>query len=1094
MARNPSASSPERLRLSYQAFQIASGLGAEERHRFLHTFCGGDLELISEVQELLELEEAESPLDTSPAPELARDAWERQIERASDDGATRPPHDQSEPLEPSEIGGYRVLRRLGEGGVGEVFLAEQREPIRRLVALKLIKPGMDSRAVLSRFESERQALALMEHPGVAGLFDCGITDEGRPYLVMEYIQGTSITEFCERNELDTRARLELFANVCDVVQHAHQKGVLHRDLKPANVLVVRVNGLPVPKVIDFGIAKALNETLSDAQRVTRQGQLLGTPEYMSPEQAERAYWRVDTRSDVYSLGVLLYELLTGDLPFEPRLLRSLSPAELERTLRESEPPSIVQRAADAARDKGRDRVASPGELEGDLDWIVRCALDKEPDRRYPSAAALAADVRRHLAYEPISASPPSSWYRLRKLLRRRRLLAGAVASCLAALFLGLSLALVQARRAKEAERVAQLESRTQAALSEFLMRLLRAPDALAQDRRVRVPRDVRVVDVLEDASREMQRFAGDPLVESALQLAIGGSYDSLGYYHDAELHLERSLEMRERELGRDALPWAEAALRLGDFHRNAWDPQLALELVEQAVSVRERHLGAEHPATLAARTSLGKTLSLLGRYDEARDVLDPARVAIDTLGRKDQLLLDVVNAQAGHYFNRGAFRDATRLYRDASEIALTLYGPEHSETLGCMQGVALSLERDEHWEEAEQVLDRVIQTVRETKGDHHPLTISARLAKASMFASSGRVSETRELLRQLRSSIGTTPLPEPTLLHFLVRVSSAYRSIGDLAGAGELLREADGIAAGLPADHPYLPISDAEWALLHFHSRRFADAHASLDRYERAVERADLRDGLLSFQVRLTRAQVLYGELKMDQAAELGEALLAELEARYGIGNGVFIKTKMLLLSVYIESGRTEDAVALIDELAPYYEAWEKDRDVPPVAWWHNVAFFYYRIGDHERAHPFLEKNYQHCRSLYGETHSATLLAKHQVLSNLAGLERHAEAVAGFRSLIEDLESEIEADRIGQDDTLIWAARSKMARSLVALGQDAEAEPLLLACADHFEEAVAPGDERLVVIFEALATVCDRAGREDEAQSWRMKIPAPQER
>ena len=375
---------------------------------------------------------------------------------------------------------FRIRSRVAEGGFGEVFVAEQVHPVRREVALKVIKPGMDSRAVVARFEAERQALAMMDHPCVAKVFEAGMTERERPYFAMEFVRGESITTFCDRHGLSIRARIRLLIRVAEAVQHAHQKGIIHRDIKPSNILVRYDGGEPTPKVIDFGVAKALTQRLSDTTIYTEQGQLIGTPEYMSPEQAEMSATGIDTRTDVYALGVLLYELLTGALPFDSGDLRSGSYVDVQRILREMEPtrPSskvsgIVRSDPDAAVRVAKARGTMVRTLHrtitGDLDWIVLKCLEKERSRRYETSNGLAADLRRYLADEPVVARPPSTAYRARKFVRRNRV--GVVAAAIVgiALLVGLAAATagwVHAQR--EAERAKRAEER-----SELLRRLVR---------------------------------------------------------------------------------------------------------------------------------------------------------------------------------------------------------------------------------------------------------------------------------------------------------------------------------------------------------------------------------------------------------------------------------------------------------------------------------------------------------------------------------------------------------------------------------------------------------------------------------------------
>jgi serine/threonine protein kinase/WD40 repeat protein len=354
---------------------------------------------------------------------------------------SRPAH-----KDPESIGPYRILERIGEGGMGIVYRAEQREPVRRIVALKVIKLGMDTKEVVARFDAERQALAMLSHPNVAKVLDAGMTDQGRPYFAMEFVPGVPLTDYCNQNKLTTRQRLELFIPVCNAIQHAHQKGIIHRDLKPSNVLVQMFDGRPVPKVIDFGIAKATNSALTQHTLFTQTGAMVGTPEYMSPEQAMTSGLDVDTRTDIYSLGVILYELLTGTLPFDPKTLRDAGLEGMARMIRETEPQKPSTRfttlpgnaKSDAATRHHTDVHSLKREISGDLDWIVLKAMEKDRMRRYETANGLAMDIQRHLNDEPVLARPPSSTYRFRKMVRRNKLAIGAIAAVVLALSIGLA--------------------------------------------------------------------------------------------------------------------------------------------------------------------------------------------------------------------------------------------------------------------------------------------------------------------------------------------------------------------------------------------------------------------------------------------------------------------------------------------------------------------------------------------------------------------------------------------------------------------------------------------------------------------------------
>jgi len=436
---------------------------------FLDQACAGDPQLRATVEAMLaSQEEADQLFSRGRAAFVATAADLQAAASALGASERKAPDEQVGAL----VGCYRVLERIGEGGCGVVYLAEQETPVRRRVALKVIKPGMDTQRVIARFDAERQALALMEHPNIARVLDAGATGAGRPYFVMELVRGVKITEHCDRNNLDTRQRLGLFIQVCQAVQHAHQKGVLHRDLKPSNILVTLQDGVPVPKVIDFGIAKAIAGKLTDQTMFTPSEQLVGTPAYMSPEQAERSGLDVDTRSDIYSLGVLLYELLTGRTPFDSKQLVHSGLDQMRRTLREAEPqrPSRVLTTLHGAelQATAMHRHARPPDListiKGDLDWIVMKALEKDRSRRYETVNGLMADVERHLNNEPVAARPPSRWYRLQKLVRRNRVVFAAGGAVTLALVIGLGTSTWLLVRERELRRRAVAAEREQARL------------------------------------------------------------------------------------------------------------------------------------------------------------------------------------------------------------------------------------------------------------------------------------------------------------------------------------------------------------------------------------------------------------------------------------------------------------------------------------------------------------------------------------------------------------------------------------------------------------------------------------------------------
>ncbi|MEM9701289.1 MAG: serine/threonine-protein kinase, partial [Planctomycetota bacterium] len=512
-----------------------------ERASVVAEACDGDAALRGAVDRLLaEHDRRDHRLDVS----VVRDAFSnRPVTEAAPDAGEVGDHEAAG--EDDEIlSSYRLGEKLGEGGYGLVYVAEQLRPVRRRVALKVLRPGVETGETTARFEAERQALALMDHPNIARVFDAGTTADGRPFIAMELVRGVGLTTFCDRHSLDLRERLALFRDVCHAVQHAHQKGIVHRDLKPSNVLVAMVDGRPVPKVIDFGVVKTIGLRLTD--RTLRTGWLgiVGTPTYMSPEQAEMSGAAVDTRSDVFSLGALLYELLAGATPIDGERLERAGLLEFRRRLLEEEPPRPSARFSDFAPAERRTiaarRRTEPGrltnELRGDLDWVVMKALEKDPDRRYPTAAAVAEEVQRHLDGLPVSARPPSAWYRTSKFARRHRAALSAAAVVAAALIIGAVVSVHQAtvaRSALAAVRAAEAEARAAAAetdrsraeLETFVERLRRATDLLGEAQALSEAGDRAAALAAYDRATEVQP-AYDPVwTERASFLARQGLWD-----------------------------------------------------------------------------------------------------------------------------------------------------------------------------------------------------------------------------------------------------------------------------------------------------------------------------------------------------------------------------------------------------------------------------------------------------------------------------------------------------------------------------------------------------------------------------------------
>ena len=515
-----------------------------ERAGFLAQACGDDSHLKEQVLSLLHAEAAEGDSDFLRCTPLIR-ATALLTEKARD-----------------RIGRYKLLQQLGEGGCGVVYMAEQEEPVRRRVALKVIKLGMDTKNVIARFEAERQALALMDHPNIAKVLDAGATETGRPFFVMELVRGIKITDFCDENNLSTTERLELFIQVCQAIQHAHQKGIIHRDIKPSNILVTQHDEVAVPKVIDFGIAKATTGQLTDKTLFTAFAQFIGTPAYMSPEQAEMSGLDIDTRSDIYSLGVLLYELLTGRTPLDPEELLRSGMDEMRRRIREEEAlrPSTrlnTMQEADLTIIAKHRQVDAPKLIRlvhGDLDWIVIKCLEKDRVRRYETANELAVDVKRHLESEPVTARPPTRLYRLQKLVRRNKLAVSAAFAVSVALVLGLCIAgwaLLRERAARERAEGAERLTRIEAAKSEKAAAMLRdlvygvGPAIRRYDPTQSASNTAVLFRLLHETARRVPDLEGQPAVQGDVLMIVGSAFAELGDHTNAVIMHRRSLELRQ---------------------------------------------------------------------------------------------------------------------------------------------------------------------------------------------------------------------------------------------------------------------------------------------------------------------------------------------------------------------------------------------------------------------------------------------------------------------------------------------------------------------------------------------------------------------
>ncbi len=898
-------------------FEAALQREGAERAAYLDEACAGNPALRERVEGLLgALERAGALLDE---PVVTRES--------TSPTAVLPPTAQAG----DQVGPYKLLQQIGEGGCGVVYMAEQVQPLKRRVALKILKLGMDTKQVIARFEAERQALALMEHPNIAKILDAGATETGRPYFVMELVRGVKITDFCDENQLPMRQRLELFIQVCQAIQHAHQKGIIHRDLKPSNILVTVNDGVPLPKVIDFGIAKATTgQSLTDKTVFTAFEQFIGTPAYMSPEQAMMTSLDIDTRTDIYSLGVLLYELLTGKTPFEARELLQAGFDEMRRTIREKEPARPSTRLSTmvggelttAAKRRHTDAPKLVNLVRGDLDWIVMKCLEKDRARRYASANGLAADLQRHLLNEPVVARPPRTAYRFQKFARRNKLAFAAATAVLAALLIGLGVSLWQSIEKTRAYRRAVASEQKSREVARFLKKMLNGVGPS-----VALGRDTKLLLEIVDGTAESvgQDLKDQPEVEAELRNTLGEVYRALGENEKAEAMQRRALELGRQVFGEDDARVAESKNNLALVLRDEGRFDEAEKLFRESLSqfrklrgnideetaatlnnlagvlrelgklqdsealqregldvVRQLH-GDEHPRVALCEQNLSAIIQLNGKQEEAEALAQSALDLFRRLYRNEHPEVAGALANLGYVLSEGGKLDlAADAARESLELRRKLLEPGHPDIAKGLKELASILSRQGKLAEAETAYNESLSLLGQRLGNENRFVAFVLSGLGDVVESQGRLAEAETLQREAltirRQRHGAE---HPDTVRSLYSLARVRRQQGQLAESENLLREALRVTLKLIGPHhQYTVNAYRTLALVLEDQRRLAEAEKCyLDALDarRKISGENHPDTAALLE---SLGRVLAGQAKFAQAEQNYREALAFREAR----------------------------------------------------------------------------------------------------------------------------------------------------------------------------------------------------------------------
>ncbi len=1038
-----------------EIFEQVVGIDGAQRAAYLAGACGDDAALRAEVEALLRAHEDAARFMASPTAGSLIEATPTADSSAS---VTLAAPIREGPG--ARIGPYKLLQLIGEGGFGSVFMAEQEKPVSRKVALKIIKLGMDTRQVVARFEQERQALAMMDHPNIARVLDAGATETGRPFFVMELVKGDPIVEYADKNNLNIADRLELFSQVCNAVQHAHTKGIIHRDIKPSNILVSTQDGKPHTKVIDFGIAKATASKLTEKTLFTEHRHLIGTPEYMSPEQAEGSL-DIDTRTDVYSLGVLLYELLTGTTPFASKELRSAAYAEIQRIIREVEPPKPSTRLSNNAEtlaSVAARRQIEPSRLgtlvRGELDWIVMKALEKDRQRRYETASGLGADIRRYLSGDAVLAAPPSNAYRFKKMIQRNKGPVAAGSAVAAALILGLAGTAWQAKVASEqrnvavAAQIAEAEQRQQA-------ETVRA-EAVAQEAKAREQEAEAIKQAAEAKAQEAEAKKQAEIAEAV-----------------ATFQTEMLAAVDPNQLPRD--PVTKEPVK---------DAVTVLQTLQAAVKVLDEGNSALENQPLVesrVRNTIGMTLQNLGRYDEAEPNLRRSlaiRRADLPEGHPD--IAASLNNLANLLYLQNKVAEAEPLFREALAIWRTALPAGHPQIATGLNNLASLLDDQNEVVEAESLYRESLEILRAALPVGHPDIAHALNNLASFLHARNKPAEAEPLYREaLEIRRAKIPDGHPDIAISVDNLAKLLQSLNRLAEAEPLQREALAIRrAAFPAGHPEIARGMNNLAWLLYAKGNFAEAEPLFRealRIRRAVLPAGHPDiaaslnnlaGLLQARNKLAEAEPLFREaLEIRRAAFPAKhpdiavslsnlAVLLQAQGEFAEAEPL-LREAIEVVRAYLPAGHPEIAVSLS-----------------------SLAFLLQSQNRIAEAEPLRREAVEIWRASLPAGHPYIVSGLNNLALVLHAQNQFAEAEALYR---EAMAIDRAANPAGHPD--MANAMSHLARLLQDQNRLTEAEPLLREALEIRRRSLPAGHMHIAIGLSNLARAQHGLGKTAEARA-----------